>query len=157
MKRLFTALGLTFLLIFATPTTAKAPNSETSLGIFIPVKLLVDPSDHPPAPTLTPALIKTLTVSDGWHHDYNVSWYGPGFYGNRTACGLAYTTTILGVAHRSLPCGTLIEFSYNGRSAIVPVIDRGPYVDGRQWDLSGGLCIYLNHCFTGEIDWRLSK
>lgn len=91
-----------------------------------------------------------------WHHDPEVSWYGPGFYGHRTACGLAYTKEILGVAHRSLPCGTLVTFRNpaNGRTATVPVIDRGPYVAGRQWDLSGGLCVKLDHCYTGSMDWH---
>lgn len=96
------------------------------------------------------------TVSDGfWTHDPEVSWYGPGFYGNRTACGQAYTKEILGVAHRTLPCGTKVAFRWKGKVAIVPVIDRGPYVAGRQWDLSGGLCTHLKHCFTGPIDYRI--
>lgn len=97
--------------------------------------------------------------ADEWHHDPNVSWYGPGFYGHRTACGLAYTTAILGVAHRSLPCGTLVTFRNpaNGRIKTVPVIDRGPYVTGRQWDLSGGLCVALDHCYTGPMDWHLGS
>jgi len=40
------------------------------------------------------------------------------------------------------------------RRPTVPVIDRGPYVSGRQWDLSRGLCDYLDHCYTGAIEWR---
>src|SRR6266545_2545909 len=39
------------------------------------------------------------------------SWYGPGFYGNRTACGQLYTPEILGVAHLTLPCGTLLTLT----------------------------------------------
>lgn len=102
------------------------------------------------------ATVPVVANADDWTHDPEASWYGPGFYGNRTACGLAYTKTILGVAHRSLPCGTLVEFRNpkNGRTEIVPVIDRGPYVSGRIWDLSGGLCVALDHCYTGPIDWR---
>ncbi len=53
------------------------------------------------------------------------SWYGPGFYGNRTACGQTYTPEILGVAHLELPCGTPLTLTYGGRSITVPVIDRG--------------------------------
>jgi hypothetical protein len=64
------------------------------------------------------------------------SWYGPGFYGNRTACGQTYTPEIIGVAHRTLPCGTLVVIEYRGRVMTVPVIDRGPYVVGRTLDLS---------------------
>jgi rare lipoprotein A len=83
-----------------------------------------------------------------------VSWYGPGFYGNRTACGQTYSRTILGVAHRTLPCGTRITFRYKGATITVPVIDRGPYVSGRNWDLSRATCSALGHCFTGPIDWK---
>ena len=64
------------------------------------------------------------------------SWYGPGFYGNRTACGQTYTPEIIGVAHRTLPCGTLVVIEYRGRVMTVPVIDRGPYIVGRTLDLS---------------------
>lgn len=91
-----------------------------------------------------------------WRFDPNISWYGPGFYGSGTACGQRYTREILGVAHRTLPCGTLVTFRNpaNGRQITVPVIDRGPYVAGRQWDMSRALCEYLNHCYTGSIEWR---
>jgi rare lipoprotein A (peptidoglycan hydrolase) len=94
-----------------------------------------------------------------WRFDGNISWYGPGFYGKRTACGHAYTRQIIGVAHKTLPCGTLVTFRNpaNGRQITVPVIDRGPYVTGRQWDMSGALCLYLDHCYTGSIEWRWGK
>jgi rare lipoprotein A (peptidoglycan hydrolase) len=89
-----------------------------------------------------------------WRYDREVSWYGPGFYGNRTACGQTYTKSIMGVAHRSLPCGTKVSFKYGSRVITVPVIDRGPYVAGRNWDLSAAACRALSHCFTGPIYWR---
>ena len=91
-----------------------------------------------------------------WRFDGNISWFGPGFYGSGTACGQRYTRTLIGVAHRSLPCGTLVTFRNpdNGRQITVPVIDRGPYVAGREWDMSRGLCEYLDHCYTGTIEWR---
>jgi len=92
-----------------------------------------------------------------WRRDSNISWYGPGFYGNRTACGLALTRELIGVAHRSLPCGTRISFRYNGRVVTAPVVDRGPYVSGRTWDMTGGLCTALGHCFTGAIEWRYAS
>ncbi len=103
----------------------------------------------------------------------SVSFYGPGFYcvlnrvkdclpqrggsawPNGTACGVMYTRTLVGVANRTLPCGTLVAFSYRGRTVIAPVVDRGPYVTGRDWDLSGGLCSALQHCFTGPIRWTI--
>jgi rare lipoprotein A (peptidoglycan hydrolase) len=92
-----------------------------------------------------------------WHHDNNISWYGPGLYGHGTACGQTLTKTLVGVAHRTLPCGTLVPFRYNGVTLTVPVIDRGPYVSGRTWDLSHGACAKLGHCFTGTIDWKLAS
>lgn len=65
------------------------------------------------------------------------SWYGPGFYGNTTACGQEYTPEILGVAHRTLPCGTPVRItSPAGKTLVVPVIDRGPFIAGRSLDLS---------------------
>lgn len=64
-----------------------------------------------------------------------VTWYGPGFFGNSTACGQLYNEQILGVAHRTLPCGTPVTFFHNGILLTVPVIDRGPY-SSAEWDLS---------------------
>jgi rare lipoprotein A len=64
------------------------------------------------------------------------TWYGPGFYGHRTACGQTLTKHILGVAHRSLPCGTPVTLDYNGHTITVPVIDRGPYANGATFDLT---------------------
>lgn len=89
-----------------------------------------------------------------WRLDGNVSWYGPGFYGRRTACGLALTTSLVGVAHKTLPCGTMVTFRNKGRTVTMPVVDRGPYVAGREWDLTGGACLKLAHCYTGSISWK---
>lgn len=103
-------------------------------------------------PTPTPA----PRAGGGWRTS-EYSWYGPGFYGSGTACGQTYTKTILGVAHKTLPCGTRVTLRNpkNGRTITVRVIDRGPYVAGRVWDLSRGTCTYLDNCYTGQIRWRL--
>ncbi len=61
------------------------------------------------------------------------SWYGPG---GVTACGQALGSTTLGVANRTLPCGTMVTLHYGRRTVRVPVIDRGPYVPGRDYDLT---------------------
>jgi len=71
------------------------------------------------------------------------SWYGPGFFGNRTACGKKLTKRTVGVAHKKLPCGTRVAFAYNGRWVRAKVIDRGPYVKGRKWDLTQALATQL--------------
>jgi rare lipoprotein A len=62
--------------------------------------------------------------------------YGPGFYGQRTACGQVLRRRTIGVANRTLPCGTPVQIYYKGRVITVPVIDRGPYAHGANWDLT---------------------
>ncbi len=64
------------------------------------------------------------------------SWYGPGFFGNKTACGQRLRPGTIGVAHKKLPCGTKVTFNKGGRWLRTKVIDRGPYVHGRTWDLT---------------------
>jgi rare lipoprotein A len=64
------------------------------------------------------------------------SYYGPGLYGNGVACGGTLMPGTMGVAHKTLPCGTKVKLRYHGRTVTVPVIDRGPYVPGRDYDLT---------------------
>jgi rare lipoprotein A len=65
------------------------------------------------------------------------TWYGgPGEYGRKTACGVTLRKTTLGVANRTLPCGMSVAVYYHGKSMIVPVIDRGPYANHADWDLT---------------------
>jgi rare lipoprotein A (peptidoglycan hydrolase) len=64
------------------------------------------------------------------------TWFGPGLYGRRTACGQVLTPRVVGVANKTLPCGSLVALSYHGHHLIAPVIDRGPYVAGVTWDLT---------------------
>ncbi len=64
------------------------------------------------------------------------SYYGPGLYGGALACGGSLSTRTMGVANKTLPCGTKVTLRYRGRSVTVHVIDRGPYVAGRDYDLT---------------------
>jgi rare lipoprotein A len=64
------------------------------------------------------------------------TWYGPGLYGKRTACGERLARGTVGVAHRSLPCGTPVTFYRAGRFVTLRVIDRGPFRKGVSWDLT---------------------
>src|SRR6185503_7002487 len=98
-----------------------------------------------------PTELRPKTSSSGQWNISEASWYGKPFFGSRTACGQIYTREIIGVAHKSLPCGTRVVFRYGGREVTTTVIDRGPYVAGRVWDLSRGLCLALAHCFTGPV------
>ena len=79
------------------------------------------------------------------------TWYGPGFYGRRTACGQRMTRRLLGVAHRKLPCGTRVAFLYQGRTLTVPVVDRGPFPRGRAWDLTSAAAKALGFTFTDTV------
>jgi len=75
-------------------------------------------------------------IAFGPYRSAGASWYGPGLWGNKTACGQTLRPRTLGVAHRSLPCGTAVKFVYKGRALVTQVIDRGPYAKGRAWDLT---------------------
>jgi len=79
------------------------------------------------------------------------TWYGPGFYGRRTACGQKMTRTLVGVAHRWLPCGTRVAVFYGGRTMTVPVVDRGPYANGAHWDLTYAAAQALDFRFTDVL------
>lgn len=79
-----------------------------------------------------PAQGRPLTV----YRRVVATWFGPGFYGRRTACGQRMTRKLLGVAHRTLPCGTPVDLFKDGRTITVPVVDRGPFRKGTSYDLT---------------------
>ncbi len=78
-------------------------------------------------------------------------------YGQPVACGGVESVPELGVANKTLPCGTQILFMYNGRAIKVPVIDRGPYIAGREWDLTGATAEALHFPGLGPIYWRIVR
>jgi rare lipoprotein A (peptidoglycan hydrolase) len=75
-------------------------------------------------------------------------------YGSPVACGGVLQVPQLGVANKTLPCGTEVIFVYGGRAIRVPVIDRGPYIPGREWDLTGAAAEALHFPGLGPIAWR---
>ncbi len=79
------------------------------------------------------------------------SYYGPGLYGGALACGGTLQPSTLGVAHKWLPCGTRVRLRYRGRSVTVPVVDRGPYVGGRDFDLTEATKERLRFPDTGVV------
>jgi len=79
------------------------------------------------------------------------SWYGPGLFGNHLGCGGTLQTGSVGVANKSLPCGTKVTFRHRGRILRVPVIDRGPYVGGREYDLTAATARKLGFSGHGPI------
>ncbi len=76
------------------------------------------------------------------------SWYGGG---GTLACGGSLTSSTLGVANKTLPCGTLVTLRYGSRSIRVPVVDRGPYVAGREFDLTEATKDALGFGDTGAV------
>jgi rare lipoprotein A (peptidoglycan hydrolase) len=76
------------------------------------------------------------------------SWYG-GTGG--LACGGELTSTTMGVANKTLPCGSLLTLRYGDRTVSVRVIDRGPYVAGREFDLTEATKRALGFGDTGEV------
>lgn len=85
------------------------------------------------------------------------TWYGPGFFGQQTACGQTLTPEMHGVAHKKLPCGTRIAVTYAGREIVVPVIDRGPFHAGYSWDLTQATADALGFSGAGEIGYTRVK
>jgi rare lipoprotein A len=84
------------------------------------------------------------------------TWYGPGFYGSRTACGQVLRPHTIGVAHRNLPCGTTVKFVYHGRAVVTQVIDRGPYSRGNAWDLTNGARSALRFDGSGRVGYAVA-
>ncbi len=77
------------------------------------------------------------------------TWYS--LPGNRTACGVRLRRSTVGVAHRTLPCGTLVDITWGGRSLRVPVIDRGPFVAGVHYDLTLAAARTLGFVAAGRV------
>lgn len=84
------------------------------------------------------------------------TWYGPGLYGNGTACGQTLRPGTVGVAHRTLPCGTTIKFLYHGHSLVTTVIDRGPYTRGNDFDLTNGARLALGFEGVGQVHYAVA-
>jgi rare lipoprotein A (peptidoglycan hydrolase) len=89
-----------------------------------------------PSSTSTSSSPSTSTPATKVPKTALATWFGPGFYGQHTACGQTLTPATVGVANRKLPCGTLVKVSFHGQVLTVPVVDRGPYANGADWDLT---------------------
>jgi hypothetical protein len=112
------------------------------------------PTPEPePVPTVAPAAGRVAAVpieitavpAAASGSVVTVSWYGPGFYENRLPCWpwlaanglpIQFLPDTWGVAHKSLPCGTMVTLTHGANTVTVPVVDRGPYIAGREFDLS---------------------
>ncbi|MDE3069210.1 MAG: RlpA-like double-psi beta-barrel domain-containing protein [Acidobacteriota bacterium] len=89
-----------------------------------------------PAPIQAPSVLGPMVRNLGRLNVYReavASWYGGG---GSLACGGYLTSSTMGVANRTLPCGTMVTLRYGSRAVRVPVVDRGPFVEGREFDLT---------------------
>jgi len=123
--------------------------------------LAAEPIARKAAPILVPASYSRTAstrvsrgAAGGWQ-SARASWYGPGFYGRRTASGVTLTQGMMNVAHRSMAFGTRIQFEYNGRTCVAVVNDRGPYVGGRTFDLGPGTAQALGFSGVGTVRYRV--
>ncbi len=103
-----------------------------------------------------PATVKAAaSVKKKVHPSGIATWFGPGFYGQETACGQTLTPAVVGLANRTLPCGTLVKVTYAGHSLVMPVLDRGPYSHIADWDLTSGAAEALGITETVRIGTRI--
>ncbi|HEY1238885.1 MAG TPA: septal ring lytic transglycosylase RlpA family protein [Solirubrobacterales bacterium] len=112
-----------------------------AIGVAAPAASAQTGGSGPPGsttPTAPPTTAPTAqpSSSPSWSVFKKATWYGPGLWGRQTSCGTLLTPTTIGVAHKKLPCGTMVTFSYAGRSVTATVIDRGPFRKGYAWDLT---------------------
>ncbi len=131
-------LAKTTLLVLAIALLCAGAVSSSALAATGGAGAPATPTSGTPAAPSTKAQIAT--------------WFGPGFYGQKTACGQTMSSVIVGVASRTLPCGTLVLVNYKGHHLTVPVIDRGPYGNnGATWDLTWGAASALTITETVRI------
>jgi rare lipoprotein A (peptidoglycan hydrolase) len=109
------------------------------------VRAVIPGGSAPRASTASPTV--TVTI----YRQSVATQYGPGFWGHRTACGQVLRPRTLGVANRTLRCGTAVAIYYRGRTITVPVIDRGPYANGADWDLTAATARALGIGGTATI------
>ena len=93
-------------------------------------------------------LAATPTTVITVHNKTQATWYDQA--GTTSACGVKLRKATLGVAHKTLPCGTRLDFSFRGKSITIPVIDRGPFVNGVSYDLTIEVARRLGFVNTGR-------
>ena len=124
--------------------TVLTPAEIREVSLPVPAAILPPPKLKP-----VPAVVRVLTGE--------ASWYGPGFYGNRTANGEIYRPGTMTAAHRTLPFGTKVRVTnlWNGRKAVIRINDRGPFVDHRVIDLGHGAASHLGLTASGIAQVKL--
>jgi rare lipoprotein A len=128
-----------------TPSAAPEPPAPTEQPPAAPAPA-PSPPPQPPAPKPEP--------SAGWSERGEVSLYGKGFEGKKTASGDPFDPDRLTMAHRTLPFGTVVRVTNleNKRSVEVVVNDRGPFVPGRIADLSAAAAQRIGMVADGVVE-----
>ena len=127
-----------------------APELQATLSPAEVKPVLAPPPDLPkPKLKVFPEVVKVITGE--------ASWYGPGFYGNLTANGEVYRRGTMTAAHRTLPFGTKVRVTnlWNGRTAVIRINDRGPFIDHRVIDLGHGAASDLGLTVSGIAQVKL--
>ena len=110
-----------------------------------------------PTPEVTTTAFNEAELSFTPFRYAGASWYGgKTMWGRSTACGQVLRPSTVGVANKTLPCGTPVKFVWHGRSVIAPVIDRGPYITGRSWDLTSAAAESLEFEGIGRIQYAVA-
>jgi len=127
-----------------------APAGRRLASLIVAVVFAAVLQAVPSAPTHVPS---KADATPAWTQNGKVSWYGPGFHGRRTANGEIFDTNEMTMAHRSLAFGSKVRVTNldNGRSIVVRVNDRGPYVGGRIADLSHAAASRLGFVEDGVV------
>ncbi|HVT00037.1 MAG TPA: septal ring lytic transglycosylase RlpA family protein [Solirubrobacterales bacterium] len=133
---------------------ASVPGAQAATG---GAAAIATPAPAETAKTSTPAAAGSAELSFAPFRLAGASWYGgKSMWGRSTACGQVLQPTTLGVANKTLPCGTPVKFEWHGHSIVAPVIDRGPYVKGRAWDLTAAAAEALEFEGVGRIRYAVA-
>lgn len=148
--RILLMAGALVALVFAV-----APGADAATGGASPAPAAV--SSEASTTTTVASTFNEAELSFTPYRVAGASWYGgKTMWGRHTACGQVLQPTTIGVANKTLPCGTPVKFVWHGRSLIVPVIDRGPYVKGRAWDLTAAAAESLAFEGVGRIQYAVA-
>ena len=121
-------------------------------------EIVVMGSKRPAPPVLIPAVLRCVALSPGAWLSGKASTYGienHGFRPEHLAGGGILTRDALVVAHKTLPFGTKVAFLYRGRTCVATVMDRGPFVAGREWDFAPGVASALNFTGVGTVQYHI--
>ena len=130
---------------------------------FTIVKTEVNEITEPVMNTSTVAeeesLVETSAISYVYKGYMTASWYGPRFHGRKTANGEIYDQMAFTAAHKGLKFGTLLKITNpkNDQSVIVRINDRGPYIGGRQLDLSRAAALQLGMMKRGVLKVKVDE